>query len=268
MRIIRFLLLLTILLPLTCSYANEKDTYNCGVATGFPPYQFVDTNGKPAGLDIEVAEMVFKAAGLKVQFVQDKWENILFNLIHNHKEIDMICGIEITPERMKRLDFSTTYFKRRTVMFVLKDGPVKKLDDLYGKIVAGDLHSSFEKKLGPKVDKIRITKTGSKEESFQKLKDKSVMAVIAPLEVGLYLSKKLNIQVHVFDENDPGTAVSIAVKKGHDKILSALNTSLKKLIENGEIGRILKKHQLKERPIVIPQTQNNSDQTLKSLAWF
>lgn len=234
--------------------ANTKMTYLCGVANGFPPYQSVDSSGKAVGLDVEVAALVFKTAGLQVEFVHDDWENLLFNLIHKKTNIDMLCGVEITPERQRKLNFTTPYFKRKTVLFVLKDGPVKKLEDLFGKIVAGDLHSSFEKKLGDKASKIRITKTISKEESFQRLKDKSVVAVIAPLEVGIYLAKKLNIHVHIFDEEDPGSAVGIAVKPGNDEVLNVLNLSIKKLLENGELDKILKRHQTKIKSNTPPQT--------------
>lgn len=255
--IFRLIFASTLLLSSSLLYGQDKKIFNCGVATGFPPYQYVDKNGRPAGLDIEVAELVFKTAGLKVQFIQDNWENLLFNLIHKQKSVDMLCGAEVSPERQKRLAFSTPYFKRRTVMFVLKNGPIKNLSDLFGQIVAGDLHSSFEKILGSRAAKIRITKTSSKEESFQRLKDKSVMAVIAPLEVGMFLAQKLNISVQIFDEHDPGTEVSIAIKKGDYETLSLLNSAILKLIENGEIKKIIKKHQVRAKPSLVPRTQSD-----------
>lgn len=230
-------------LGITRLEAQEKPNYICGVATGFPPYQFIDQAGKSSGLDVEVTELVFKKAGLKVSLYQDDWEVLLFNLVHKKKMIDMLCGAEITSERQALLDFTVPYYKRRTVLFTLKNYPLKRVEDLYGKIVTGDLHSSFEKILGDKKSNIRIMKTATKEESFKKLKDKSVVAVIAPIEVGLYLSKKLKIETKVFDEGDyPGSPVGIAVKKGDSKLLELLNSALKKLIESGEIDKILKKY--------------------------
>lgn len=222
--------------------AQEKAQFVCGVAKGFPPYQFIDESGKSAGLDVEVAKMVFKTASLNASLFQDDWEILLFNLVHKKTVVDMLCGAEITAERQKLLDFTIPYYKRRTVLFTLKERPIKRIEDLYGKIVAGDLHSSFEKMLGERKFNIRITKTTTKEESFKKLKDKTVIAVIAPVEVGLYLSKKMGIQTQIFDQGDIGSPVGIAVKKGDQKLINALNAALKKLINDGEIDKILKKY--------------------------
>ncbi len=223
-------------------FAQDKTNYSCGIATGFPPYQFVDQSGKSSGLDVEVASLVFEKAMLSVSMLQDDWEILLFNLVHKRKMVDMLCGAEITEERQKLLDFTIPYYNRRTVLFTLKSRPIKKIEELYGKIVAGDLHSSFEKTLGNRRNNIRIMKTTTKEESFEKLKDGSVVAVIAPMEVGLYLSKKLKIETKIFDNGDPGTPVGIAVKKGDQKLLNLLNLTLKKLLDGGQVNKILKKY--------------------------
>lgn len=216
--------------------------YNCGVATGFPPYQYKNKQGQIAGMDVEITRMVFKTAGLNVKYVQNDWEELLFLLYHNTKVVDMLCGAEFGSEREKYLDFTVPFYKRRTVLFILKESSINKIADLYGKIVTGDLHSSFEKALGDKKRLIRITKTVSKEESFIKLRDKKVVAVIAPIEVGIYLSRELKIPVRIIDENYPGTPVSIAVKKGNKLLLDNLNISLRKLISNGEVEKIIKKY--------------------------
>lgn len=225
--------------------AEETPTYRCGIANGFPPYQYTNKNGHGAGLDFEVATLVFKTAGLKVAFVHDDWENLLFNLIHKRDLVDMLCGAEITPERQKHLDFTIPYHSRRAVLFILKDSPIKNIEELFGKMVAGDLHSSFETLLDKKRSNIRIIKTSTKEESFNKLKDKSVVAVISPIEVGLFLSKKLNLEVKIIDINKStsATAVAIAVKLGNQKMLDILNPVIKKLISSGKIDKILKKYQ-------------------------
>lgn len=238
----KILLFLFSFLVFSESFANDKNQYICGVAKGFPPYQFIDQNGKSAGLDVEITALVFKTASLDVLFSQDDWEVLLFNLVHKKKMIDMLCGAEITTEREQLLDFTISYYKRRTVLFSLKTNPIKKIEDLYGKIVAGDLHSNFEKMLGDRKSSIRITKTTTKEESFKKLKEKNVVAVIAPVEVGMYLSKKMGIEIQVFDLGDIGSPVGIAVKKGDKKLIDILNTALKKLINDGQIDKILKRY--------------------------
>lgn len=224
------------------AWGAQDISYSCGIAKGFPPYQYVDSKGQSAGLDVEVANIVFKTAGIKVNFVQDNWESLLSNLIYNKKSIQMLSGAEITDERKKFLNFTVPYYKRRSAIFTLKGSPYKKIEDFYGKIVTGDIHSSFETSLGEKRDNIRITKTSSKEESFRKLKEKSVVAVIAPIEVGYRLARELDITVDIIEQKYPGSDVAFAVRKDNVELLNKLNTALNKLIKSGEIEKILKKY--------------------------
>lgn len=226
------------------SHAVEKGEvqYRCGIAVGFPPYQYVDDKGKPAGIDYEIASMVFKKAGLKVTFVQDEWEFLLSSIIHRSENIDMLCGAEISPERTGLLEFTEPYYKRHIVLFTLKNSPIKNLNDLNGKIIAGDKHSFLELNLGPKKDEIRIMKTPSKEDSFKKLKDGSVIAAIAPREVGLFLANKLKLEVEIIEAKDPGSPVAFAVTKNNKDLLKKVNDAMKTLIKEGEVQKVLIKH--------------------------
>jgi len=87
-------------------------------------------------------------------------------------------------------------------------------------------------------DLIRLRQTDSKEESMNLLKSGEVTAVIAPKEVGLYLAKKLNVNVSIIEELKQGSPVGIAVKKGNTQTLNILNKALKQLIQNGDIDKL------------------------------
>lgn len=225
----------------TSAGAKDINEYRCGFAIGYPPYQYVN-NGSAEGIDVDVAKLVFKTAGLKVSFIPGEWDELLSNLVHRTQNIDMLCGAEISDKRKALLDFSEPYYLRHIVLFTLKKSPITKVSDLYGKLITGDKDSFFEKHLGAKKDDIRVMQTISKEESFQKLKDGSVVAVIAPVEVGFFVAKKLNIEVKTLGEKDPGSPVAIAVSKGNKRLLDIINESLKKIKKNGQLNKVLAKH--------------------------
>ena len=224
------------------SYGKEKDIYICGIATGFPPYQYETSNNETAGIDYEITKLVFEKAGLKVKFIQKPWDELLFSLMHNEGKIDFLCGAEISEIRKKVLGFSIPYYERNIVIFTLPQNNINSIKDLYGKTITGDRHSFIERILSKDASKIRIMQTKSKEESFLKLKDGVVHAVIAPLEVGNYFAKKNKMQIMILPGEDPGSQVAFAVYKGDGELLLKINNALKILINEGKIEKMIKKY--------------------------
>jgi ABC-type amino acid transport substrate-binding protein len=237
-----FLLIFTALLFITSNtcYAAEKQAYISGVADGFPPYQFKSKKEDIIGFDADVMRMVFKKMGKNLTFKQMKWNDVVGTLMFTEK-IDCVTGMEINPIRERHFDFTSPYYIRKTALFTLFDNTdIKQLEDLPGKIIAGDKGSYLEmqlEKLGIKKD-IRIKHTSSKEESMQLLKTGKFSAIIAPKEVGLYLAKKLHVNVKIVAVAAQGSPVAIAVKKGNSQLLNMLENSLQQLIQDGEIKKL------------------------------
>lgn len=226
------------------SSAAEQAPFKCGVAVGFPPYQYVNDKGDITGLDVEIAKLVFKTAGLKVTFVAHEWDHLVSNLIHHTDYIDMLVGAEFDEKRAQLMSFTTPLYLRHTNLFVLKNSHYKSTEDLYGKIVAGDEGSKFEKNLGDEKNNIRIISTASKEESFKKLKAKQVEGVIAPELVSQHFGQKLNLRLKMIGVRDQGAEVSITVRKNDKELVEKINSAVEKLKASGKIDKILK-HYLK-----------------------
>jgi ABC-type amino acid transport substrate-binding protein len=222
--------------------SEEKKTYKCGIVVGFPPYQFIDRKGKTAGIDYDITKALFEEAGFSVVFVQSSWDDVMFCLAHKTGKIDFICGAEISDVRTEMFDFSDECYIRTIQIFVLKKSDIMSIDDLNGKIISGDRHSYYEKYLTEGKLNIRLMQTRNKEESFTKLKNEVVSAVIAPLEVGNYVSRNLGISVRVLEDKNLGTPVAFAVAKGDYALLKIINKSLKVLIKEKKIEKIKAKY--------------------------
>ena len=50
----------------------QEQAVSCGIASGFPPYQFV-LAGEPTGFDVDVARAVCARLGLQISFAQAEW---------------------------------------------------------------------------------------------------------------------------------------------------------------------------------------------------
>lgn len=94
--------------------------YINGIDANFPPFAYIDKDGKPAGFDVEALDWIAQEMGFKVQHKAIDWDAIIPTLTA-HK-IDLIAsGLSVTEERKKQIDFTIPYWEIKQVMVVKKD---------------------------------------------------------------------------------------------------------------------------------------------------
>jgi ABC-type amino acid transport substrate-binding protein len=222
--------------------AKGKKVLVFAVATGFPPYQFQTNEGEPAGLDVDVIKLVCVRLGVEFNIVQGPWEDML-TLLRTGK-VDCVAGMEMTEKRGRIFDFTTPYYTRRSIVFTLVDNwDINSLDDLRGRIIAGDRHSTADERLSrlyPK-QRIRIRYTESKDKSFKMLRSGEVVALIAPMAVGHYLASRYRMELKIIDDVDPGVDVALAVNEGELRLRDRLNAALAELMQDGNLATVLRK---------------------------
>lgn len=107
--------------------AGEK-VYVNGIDFGFPPFAYVDKDGKATGFDVESLDWIAKKMGFKVKHQPMDWDGIIPALIA--KKIDIIAsGMTITPERAQKVAFTAPYFEVTQVL-VVRDGEKGTLDEI------------------------------------------------------------------------------------------------------------------------------------------
>lgn len=240
MRIARILSLLTLTGLCAALAAQNTKPLICGIALGYPPYQFSTDKGEPTGIDAEITRLVFQEMGKEFKFNQRKWDDVYLGLAHKTGEVDLLCGAEINAERLALFNFSVPYYSRSVVIFVKTGSAYQKLDDLNGKPITADRGGFIEAQIDKK--KLRIVDAASKEEAFTKLKNGGVEAVIAPLEVGNWICKQMGLAVRTLPEKDPGSPVAFAVAKGNTALADQISAALAKLKANGQIDAVMKKY--------------------------
>lgn len=106
--------------------ANEPD---------FPPFDFI-SNGKPAGYSIEYVQLLAKRLGIRLEYVQDTWGNLLKKA--EKKEVDLVhTVIDYPKERHSYLKFTRPYKEVVNAIVVRVDSEdIDELEDLDGRPVA------------------------------------------------------------------------------------------------------------------------------------
>lgn len=227
-----------LLMMVGSGWSVDAKELTCGIATGFPPYQYQE-GSRVEGFDADVVRLVVARLGDRCLFVQDAWDTV-FNRLRYGK-LDLVVGMEINPLRQKYFEFTREYMTRQSVIFVNADSSgVTSADQLLGQIIAGDRSSGIEElwmAQGIRT-RYRIRELESKAASMQLLKEDKVQAAIMPLEVGLYLAKRQTVNVRPLHAPRTDTLVAIAVQKGNLALRQEIDTALQQLIASGEITNL------------------------------
>jgi polar amino acid transport system substrate-binding protein len=87
---------------------KARGTLQVGVLTDYPPFGGTDANQKPAGYDADVAVLMAKALGVKLELVPVTGPNRIPYLLTNKIDV-LIATFGITAERSKQVLFSNPY---------------------------------------------------------------------------------------------------------------------------------------------------------------
>ena len=89
----------------------KRGTLRVGMTGDYLPFTSLDkTSGKFRGFDVDVAEALGKALGVKVEFVQTAWPQMMKDFEADNFDIVM-GGVSITMDRQKKGFFSTAIMR-------------------------------------------------------------------------------------------------------------------------------------------------------------
>lgn len=217
------------------------------------PFAFIDKDTKKfVGIDAEICQELAKRLGIaKVEMKETKFENLLLEL--NNKNVDMVAdGMYVKPEREKIASFTTPWYKEGEGLIVLKDSPIKGVDDLKDKVIGGQKGTAFleyvqQLKDQGKIKDIKIF--GSQSELILATNTKKIDAAITDSATAAYtLANDASLSVKLVS---PYTAhysgiVAAAVRQEDKDLLDAVNKELANLKKEGFILKVLKKYGLNE----------------------
>jgi octopine/nopaline transport system substrate-binding protein len=116
-------------LGLTASDASaQMQMKKVKIATegAYAPWNFVNSQGKLEGFELELGADLCKRAHLDCEFVAQDWDGIMPSLLA--KKYDAImAGMNITPKRMETINFTQAYAAGAHGFMVLKTSPLAKL---------------------------------------------------------------------------------------------------------------------------------------------
>jgi len=219
---------------------KKAGTIKIGMLVDFPPYGIMNESNQPDGYDADVAKLLAKEMGVKLQLVPVTGPNRIPYLLSGQVDL-LVASLGITEERAKKVAFSEPYAGITISVFGQKDVEVKDPKDLSGKTIGVARASTQD---------VAITKIAPKDAKIQRFDDDAT-AVQALLSgqvqlIGCSNTVIAQIQKVKPDEYNEKIQLSkqvqgIAVRPDSDKLLAWVNDFLGKVKDNGELSKIHEK---------------------------
>lgn len=207
----------------------------------YPPYEFIDKDGNPAGYNVELTRAIARVMGLNVEVRLGAWAEMRAAL--QNGGIDALEGMSYSPERALTIDFSPphtivhhSFFARKGVV------PLPSLANLRNKEVVVLNHGIMQEFLRDRNSGARIVTAETHADVLRLLASgKHDYALMAKLP-GLYLIRELGLS-NLEAVGDPVSAQDycFAVGKGDPALLARFNEGLAILKNSGEYQQIYNK---------------------------
>ena len=211
----------------------------------FPPYEYHEKD-QIIGIDAEIAKAIADKLGLELVIEDVAFDSIIAGVQSGKYDIGC-AGMTVTEDRLKSVNFSTSYATGIQSIIVKEDSPIKTIDDLInGKYkvgvqsgTTGDIYMSNAEDGG--VGEDRIDRYNNGNDAVVALSAGKVDAVCIdnePAKAYVAANKGLKILETPFTEEK----YAIAISKDNEELLTAINKALEELTADGTIGKIIEKY--------------------------
>lgn len=195
----------------------------------YPPYNYADADGKPTGIDVDLAREAFSRIGYQPEFITINWEEKASLL--DSGEIDCIWSSFSIDGREDQYNWTEPYLYSRQVVAVREDSDIYTLADLEGCRMA--LQSTtkpedmFLEGTDPRLPKLREIISLQDQELIYPFLSKGYVDAIAAHEVVIAQNtSEYGPHLRVIDEPlltvGLGAAFSKNDERGIEKQLSAV----------------------------------------------
>jgi len=224
----------------TVEELKKKGEINVGLLVDFPPYGTTNAQNQPDGYDADVARLLAKDWGVKVNLVPVTGPNRIPFLLTNKVDL-LIASLAITPERAKQVQFSRPYSAATIVLYGPKKSEIKGPADLKPLKIGVARASTQDVALtaiAPQGTEIR--RFDDDASAMQALISGQVDAIGCSTTVAAQINKRQPGQFEpkfVLKQQE----MAVALRPGQEPLLKSVNDFVAKNTANGELNKLYRK---------------------------
>lgn len=233
----------------SCGETNAKDSSLPQLIVGsdtYPPYIYLNNDGVPAGIDVEIATEAFRRMGYAARFETIDWEQKT-NLVESGA-IDCIWGCFSMDGREEMYRWAGPYMVSRQVAAVDADSSIRSLSDLADKTVAvqstGKPEEIFLSGSDPRIPQtVEVLSIENRSVQYALLSCGYVDAIAAHETGILQYMKDNSVEFRILEEPLLVTGLGAAFAKNDTRSLdSQLTDTLAQMRTDGTLEQILGKY--------------------------
>jgi len=203
----------------------------------YPPYEYIDENGQPAGFSIEVFRAVAETMDLEYNLTLGTWSEVRAEL--ESGRIDVLADMARSEDRARLVDFSVPYDTKSAFLYIRTGSSIRDPEDLKGKKILVEKSDIAEDYLISRNFTSEIVPFASKTDALLALSHGQGDAAIVSKYEAVILTDKYHI-TNVEPAGPPLYEINacFAVRKGDAALLAQLNEGLTLIKQSGTYDRI------------------------------
>ncbi|NYT06360.1 MAG: amino acid ABC transporter substrate-binding protein [Methanomicrobiales archaeon] len=227
---------------------EERPLYIVGVDGEYPPYTYIDKEGKFHGLDVDSIRWIAEKKGFDVEIQAIAWDGIIPAL--NAGKIDMVySGMTITDERKEKVSFSIPYMIINQSFAVHDESEVTLDDIMAGNAVIGAQRGTT----GAFWVEENLVETGLMPEENLKLYDNFPLVVTdlgnKRIDASIYdrpphMKAIEGKPLHIIGEIYTGEEYGVAIRKEDTALLATINDGLTMLMNDPYWDELLVQYEM------------------------
>ncbi len=214
------------------AWLQDHPKIRIGVDPAYPPYSFVDSDGRYHGIAMEFADYFSKQLGIAMEVVPGlSWPEIVAAI--KDQRLDVVASMTWRPERTAYVNFTEIYLPTPLVIMQRRGGPIHSEADLKGRTVAlvkGYASAAQVMEEHPDVQPLMVE---TPKEALFAVATGKAQAYVGVLGINLYLTQKNGITNLAVAALYGGGAFGqrYGVRKDWPELASILDKALKALPE-------------------------------------
>lgn len=225
----------------TDTTTGSGDAIVMGTNAEFEPFEYRENGTDITGFDVEIAKKVAEKLGKELKIEDMAFDSLIMAL--NSDKIDFIAaGMTATEERKTQVDFSDSYFKSKQMIIVKADDTaINTVDDLKGKKVGVQLGTTGDLAVSGTEGITDVSQFQTGTQAVMDLKNGKVDAVVIDAEPAKKMTEGQS-DLKLLDAPFVEEEYAIAVKKGDEELLKAINETLADIKADGTYDEIYAKY--------------------------
>lgn len=255
MKVLKKIVSLAVIAGMLCSFAAcsgkneasaelktvEENKLIMATNAYFPPYEYYD-GSDIVGIDVEIAQAVADKLGLELEVVDVEFDSIIAGVQSGKYDMGM-AGMTVTEDRLRAVNFATSYATGIQSIIVMEGSPIQTVDDLLSGdyIVGVQLGTTGDIYMTDDIGDENVDRYSKGNEAVLALTQGKVDAVVIDNQPALAFVEA-NEGLVILDTAYVEEDYAMCISKSNEALLDAINEALAELTEEGVIAEIIEKY--------------------------